>query len=519
MAIKSFKQTFWVWAGTPLIALCILAIPLFGLLVSDTGASDFEKAYQTVIMQQFKKEGFTIHEREFPQELKLQVICKHWDGKSPEVMVPFKNERMAFPSTICKTFLKKQAVGTILFWLSLTVLLFTLGLILLIVGMGLLARKNRESLFRLFRPGLLLSQASAVLLTIANGAIGFIYLYNSGTSTTYLAILGLFALMAVLMICYHSFSPLRTVSNWVWGKAIARADYPELWKYVESIANNVQTTPPDTIIMGMEPTFYVTETPSTLFDGALETHVTGKILYISLPFSAILSQSELAAIIGHEMGHFVGDDTQWGKKFYPIYKASENTINSLGNSFSMLPRFMALVMFLPSYLFMSFFKRAFEHSEKKMARERELEADRIGAQLTSKETQAIALVKIYHYHNIFDTMKSHFREALTENKMPVNSITWFQESCTQLPEAEGLEQALHEQKMSHPTDTHPPLIDRLDALGIPLANVHHLARVIPTETARSLISDGETLEEELTNIECFRVLAEWKREIDDHERS
>lgn len=61
-------------------------------------------------------------------------------------------------------------------------------------------------------------------------------------------------------------------------------------------------------------------------------------------------------------------------------------------------------------------------------------------------------------------------------------------------------QGLDEQRMPHPVDSHPPLRQRLDALGYSLSQVSEAAlEVTPSNSAADLFTSPETVEVALTD--------------------
>ena len=61
---------------------------------------------------------------------------------------------------------------------------------------------------------------------------------------------------------------------------------------------------------------------------------------------------------------------------------------------------------------------------------------------------------------------------------------------------------LDDQRLSHPTDTHPPLNVRLEAIGVTMAEIESITLITsPEVSAARLIDRYEELEKELTRAE------------------
>jgi hypothetical protein len=60
-------------------------------------------------------------------------------------------------------------------------------------------------------------------------------------------------------------------------------------------------------------------------------------------------------------------------------------------------------------------------------------------------------------------------------------------------------------RISHPTDTHPQLATRLEALGVSSAVVRDLLS-LPQVSAWSLVDNGEAMEQELTHLQLGLLL-------------
>ncbi|HDP0036255.1 hypothetical protein DGG96_17005 [Legionella qingyii] len=464
-------------------------IPVLGVLVGWMVSNGYENQYEETVVQLFKdKKGIDI--RENPQvlnQLKLNTLCNEKD------LDPALN-------SVCDEF---NQINNLKYYSSIT-LAFTALLFCVIFTLGFLSRNNRNILFYLFKPGLLLSQISAAILVIANASILIFSIYFAESfyfEKVHLGLivsLGIVAGITAIYVLIKSFIPIKDVEAKVFGKILDKRKYPTIWQTVESVAKKVGTNAPSTIIAGMDPTFFVTEANILCLDG----NVQGRSLFISLPFCRVLSKNEFLAILGHEMGHFIGEDTKWSRKFYPIYRRANDTILSLDTSNN--EQGLAQLSLLPSFIFMNIFIGAFEKSEKAISRKRELNADSVGIKISSKEEMSSALLKAHIYQYVWLYTQQQMEKVLSEGKQIINISTFFAQICKEIPQ-DFMKNEIGNTHTSHPTDSHPPLSIRLNSMGLDVDSIYNKGINIESDQAITLIEDIETLEKELTDLEYYKL--------------
>lgn len=231
-------------------------------------------------------------------------------------------------------------------------------------------------------------------------------------------------------------------------REVTPQEAPELWNSVCQAANKLQTAPPDRILIGMQLNFFVTELAVRFDSGRTQ----GKTLFLSYPLLKQLSGDEVLAIIGHELGHFIGQDTRLTREFYPLRFKIHGTMVAMVRSGW---------MGWASFQFLNFFGLCFGETERKTSRERELLADQKAASLTTPETAAQALVKFQvsveaFQRNLTDAVKSGVQNALD---IPLQAVV-----REKLAPDQAFWTNLFEQRLPHPLDTHPSLHTRLEAL-------------------------------------------------------
>lgn len=232
-------------------------------------------------------------------------------------------------------------------------------------------------------------------------------------------------------------------------REVTPAEAPELWAAVREAAARLQTAPPDRILVGMQLNFYVTEL-AVLHDGG---RAEGRTLFLSQPLLKQLTADEIVAIIGHELGHFIGEDTRLTREFYPMRMKAHATLVAMAQA-GWVGR--------PSAYALHFFSLSFGQTERTLSRERELLADRVAADLTSPSIIARALVKFHaavEALNLGITGKDGQR---IERPFDTPMGAYIQEKL--VPRAEFWTE-LFARKTPHPLDSHPALGVRLEALG------------------------------------------------------
>lgn len=224
-------------------------------------------------------------------------------------------------------------------------------------------------------------------------------------------------------------------------------DAPGLWNRLRQLATRLGTAPPDHVLAGIDDNFFVTESALRVAGKKLS----GRSLYISLPLLRVLEASEADAVLAHELGHFKGGDTAASAKLGPKLVKFDQYTQTLANGGTTLPAF---------YL-MNMFRGIFELALRKESREREFEADRVAAALTSPKDLGRSLLKVAGYsrfrlkieQTLFETDQKH-TGALDIGHRVENGLAQFVTSP-------GFKEQVTEAIIPHPFDSHPPLAERL----------------------------------------------------------
>ena len=378
------------------------------------------------------------------------------------------------------------------------------GLILAIAMFGLVARSSRTMLVLLFLPGLYLTLVSLVLLvalhaTLLIASIYFVCSLAGRIPIGIIIAIGLGALAGIGVIIQGAFGTVRRAEITVLGKSRKIEVGDPLHGFLDHLTKHVGTAMPENIVVGFTPNFFVTEAKVRCLDGVL----TGRTLYLSLPLTRILTQPELGAVLGHELGHFKGNDTKFSRWFYPIYSGTGQALRGL-HEVAQGEGAQGLAL-LPAVFVLSYFLDRFATAESRLGRQREIAADAVGAKVSNPRACASALMKVHAFAPLWTNLYGEMREMLQEKKQFINASSYWASKI-----ALGLQRQPHfiteidtsTTDAGHPTDTHPPLGVRLNALQVPaevyLADAAQCSLLHP---AIELIPEHDELEKELTDIE------------------
>ena len=286
----------------------------------------------------------------------------------------------------------------------------------------------------------------------------------------------MFAAMVVVAGCLYSIwqmgTQLRVMLNMfqptpmdVMGEAVTAEQAPVLWAYVNELARKLGALPPDHIVLGMAAGFYVTSGDIAL--APANTTLTGRTLHVPLVYLGILDEAETTAVIGHELGHFAGADTEFSMRFVPIYHGIERSLVVIGQTL-VDSEWLQRATLHPAFMLGAYFMESFDHAVMHWSRVRELEADAAGAQLAGNLAAASALVRISAIDPLLqDRLATHIAQAthVAPEQSAVQDLP-----TALLHEMAALPLTLPEEEMAtqlpHPSDTHPSNGERVASLKV-----------------------------------------------------
>lgn len=276
----------------------------------------------------------------------------------------------------------------------------------------------------------------------------------------------LMVLFGILWVLYKSLGSLKQCfalfqpePHEVAGHNLTREQAPELWRWVEALAQRLGAIVPDNIVVGLLEGFYVTANPVQVEDGPL---LKGQTLYFPLTWAALMDEEELSAVVGHELGHFVGQDTLYSLRFAPLYAGISHSIETMVLNQRNAPVLDHVILYPSLHIGIQFIQQLHE-TVSHWSRIREHEADAIGARASSARALATSLLRISAISEAQNRVfEAFFNGKLQSDNLVENVVADLRENGFSDP------QQYLESETAHPTDSHPPSRKRIEALGCAL---------------------------------------------------
>lgn len=391
-------------------------------------------------------------------------------------------------------------------WLGLGGLLVGgvgLALVLFIAVSGIVAGRSRDMLANTFSKVTFVSLlVMSVIMTLQGLLLVGAIIVGTGTVIFYVVIIGL---MMTAFIAYASvtslFGMFQKAKSSIVGVRLESGKGAGIRKRVQEIADQLEMKAPENIIVGLEPSFFATSGGvSTPYD---REELSGETLYLSLPLMRVLSVDETSSIIGHELGHFSGQDTAYTKRFAPAYMGlyqAQATLMEQENGW-------LKVAALPSRAIINFLLATFQPAERRIGREREFRADQIGASVGSAQGLSNSLVKLAALSQIWNIELNDLVARVQHGRISRNLSRNFVDRGRYDIDFDSMHEYTKESlksEIAHPTDTHPQTSARIEALGIetaPLVDPENFkASLFPEQTLCDLCSDIQDLEESVSGV-------------------
>lgn len=462
-----------------IVMLSLLAIPVIGLIIANNISDKYDSMFNEAIAKEYKvaesdviKTGVTLHKLCATDTSKgLAEVCEYVDYID---------------------YLKQGSFYTLILGIGLLAFVY-----LMKIGIGL----DRARLALFFSPIATIA-ITVVSVSILLQSVILIYgfyitevVYTEHYHPKVILILAVGAMIAIYALTKALFSALKSAPMFVFSEKITNENGSKLIKLVDEIATKIGATPPKNIIVGLEPNFYVTA-------GKVAIAETGEVLegttmYLSVPFLSIFSKDELSAVIGHELGHFKGEDTAYSMRFYPAYKKLYNALNNLQQDDAESQSIFSAIALAP----LSFVLNEFSTTERTIGRARELEADKAGSSVAGNIPLISSLLKVSEFSPVWGALRQHNIDTLNEGNVFNNLSNLYldvSENRFENLDFEASSEQLLTTIQSHPTDTHPTINERMQSLNVESKDINKdLLKPSKTSLAEYL-DNADELNEKLT---------------------
>jgi Zn-dependent protease with chaperone function len=219
---------------------------------------------------------------------------------------------------------------------------------------------------------------------------------------------------------------------------------------------------------------------------AMSGRVKGRVLNLSLPFARIMSLAELRSVLAHEMAHLRSDDTGQSRRISSVVRTAREAHRQMIESISYEQQ---LILVVPALRLIELFIDNVFTDYGAISRRCEIAADAASAAATSSAAAGFALVKIHAFGGAWQNTADAINYHEGQGERLVNVSDWFVRSAFYHAKSNQVD-ALAQSVQTHPYDSHPPLLDRLTALGVKLEDFDNASVTqLPDQPLSTLIPD------------------------------
>lgn len=236
------------------------------------------------------------------------------------------------------------------------------------------------------------------------------------------------------------------------GPRLTEKTQPRLFKILRSVAGDAGQEMPAEVYLVPDLNAGVLQRGGLLGFGGR------RVMVLGLPLLSALRVTEFRAVLAHEFGHYLGGETRLGPWIYRTREAIGRTIRTLTEADSLL-RFV-----------FEWYGKAFLLITHAISRRQELAADRLGAEVAGAPALAGGLRRIHGADPAYQAFfEQEMAPVLSAGFRPpvADGFVRFLRSEPVSTAVEGIEKKMARERKGDAYDTHPPLGERLAALGNP----------------------------------------------------
>ncbi len=182
---------------------------------------------------------------------------------------------------------------------------------------------------------------------------------------------------------------------------------------------------------------------------------------------ACWTTAELDALIGHELGHFRGEDLEFSSRFSPVFRSLGLAIESVATGED--DEHGASLATLPAIGLLSFMIYTLNRIVSRIGRQREFAADQAALEVSNPRAITSLLVKFSVLSEQWGAFRYGFgvllHQGVGRRNISTDYITRTRQFMAAMP-ADDLRRSLIEAHAPHPLDTHPSLSQRAAAVGM-----------------------------------------------------
>jgi Zn-dependent protease with chaperone function len=351
-------------------------------------------------------------------------------------------------------------------------LVFTLSIPALYIALAF-ALSRRRDLFARFFPSIVHGALFSIVAVLALqglvtllAACGLAFAVESNLPSLLWAAAGLVFWFAAFLVLSEGGNLFEAQVISVTGVHVNERRMPDLRLRVNRIAARLGAKAPSRIILGLEPTCFVTSAAVRLRGYRELPRV--PTLFMSTLALRVLDDEEIDAVIGHELGHFRGDDLSFSQRFAPAFMSLTRALESVSLADDDEPAWRRLPR-LPAIAALSGIMYVLGRAVSGISRRRELEADRAALAAAQPAALVRALIKMQTVSPYWESARRENAAVVAQGKFRQNLAADYLQGVRHrlhVLQQHDTVAALAESRTAHPLDTHPTLHERAAALNV-----------------------------------------------------